>query len=148
MNSNIEIIDKLLKDELSATETYQQAMETLREGAELAEAEYLTPIYEDHKAAVSTLQEQIRECGGTPSEDSGAWGKWAEIVQGGANMMGKKSALRVLQEGEKSGAEDYAEALQDPELPSNVRALIETKLLPDQQAHIITLDRLIDRLAA
>jgi uncharacterized protein (TIGR02284 family) len=141
---NIETIDKLLKDELSAMETYQQALDKFREHASLGESEYLMPIYENHKDAVSSLQAQIRQLGGTPCESSGAWGTWAKIVQGGANMLGKKAALKALQEGEKNGAEDYQEALQDPDLPSDVRSLIETKLLPAQQSHICTLDRLLD----
>jgi hypothetical protein len=58
-------------------------------------------------------------------------------------MLGKKAALKALEVGEKSGAEDYEEALQDTELSSDVRSLIETKLLPAQQAHIRTLDRLL-----
>jgi Domain of unknown function (DUF2383). len=140
---NIETLNKLLKNELSATETYQQAMDKLGEDVELGGSEYLEPIYEDHKEAVSSLQEQIRQLGATPAEGSGAWGTWAEIVQGGANMLGKKAALKALQGGEKSGAEDYEEALQDTELSSDVRSLIETKLLPAQQAHILTLDRLL-----
>ena len=145
---NIKRIDKLLKDELSATQTYQQALDKLQEGASMGGAEYLQPIYQDHKEAVSTLQEQIRQLGGTPSEDSGAWGTWAEIVQAGADMLGKKTALKALQEGEKSGIEDYEEALQDSDLPSNVRSLIENKLLPAQQSHIRTLDRLLEAEAA
>ena len=140
---NIETLDKLLKDELSATETYQQALDILREDAELGDSVNLMPIYEAHKEAVSSLQAQIRQLGGAPAEDSGAWGTWAEIVQGGANLLGKKAALKALQGGEKSGAEDYEEALQETELSSDVRSLIETKLLPAQQAHILTLDRLL-----
>jgi bacterioferritin (cytochrome b1) len=82
----IETLDKLLKDELSATETYKQTLDILREDAELGDAVYLMPIYEDHedhKVAVSSLQTQIRQLGGTPAEDSGAWGTWAKIVMGG-----------------------------------------------------------------
>ena len=146
--NNVEIIDKLLKDELSATETYQNAMDKFREDVDMSEAEYLMPIYEDHMEAVSTLQTKIRQMGGTPSEGSGVWGTWAEVVQGGANLMGKEIALKTLQEGEKSGAEDYEEALEETELSADVRSLIESKLLPAQQSHIITLDRLISSMAA
>lgn len=145
---NIKTLDKLLKDELSAAETYQQALDKLRKDAALGESEYLMPIYEDHKYAVSSLQAEIRQLGEAPSEGSGAWGAWAELVLGGANMLGKKAVLKTLQEGEKSGAEDYEKALQDTELPSNIRSLIETKLLPAQQSHIRTLDRLLDAAAA
>jgi bacterioferritin (cytochrome b1) len=145
---HIETLNKLLKNELSAMETYQQALDKLQENVGLAEGGYLMPIYEDHKEAASSLEAQIRQLGGTPSEDSGAWGTWAEIVQGGANMLGKEAALKVLQEGEKNGAGDYEEALQDAELPSDARSLIETKLLPAQQSHGLTLDRLLDAATA
>ncbi len=55
MMHKIEILDKLLKDELSATETNQQALDKLRENAE-RESEYLMPIYGNHKDAFSNLR--------------------------------------------------------------------------------------------
>ena len=139
----IETLNKLLKNELSATETYQQTLDILREDAELGDSVALMPIYEHHKEAVSNLQALISRLGGTPAEDSGAWGTWAKIVLGGADLLGKETVLKALQEGEKNGAEDYEEALKITELPSDIRSLIETKLLPDQQGHIRTLDRLL-----
>ncbi|SJM90341.1 DUF2383 domain-containing protein [Crenothrix polyspora] len=146
---NIKILDKLLKNELLATEAYQQALDKLRNGIGLASPNYITPIYQEHKNAVSSLQAQIRQQGGIPSEKLGAWkGTWAKMVIGGANLLGKETALKTLQEGEKRGAEDYEEALQNTELSSDMRSLIETKLLPTQQEHICTLDRLLDAEAA
>ena len=141
---NIDTLNKLLKDELSATETYQQALDKLRDDAGLGDSESIKPIYKSHQDAVSSLQALINRLGGTPCEDSGTWGTWAKIVQGGANLLGKKAALMALQGGEKSGAEAYEEALQDAELTSDIRSLIETKLLPAQQAHIRTLERLLE----
>jgi uncharacterized protein (TIGR02284 family) len=145
---NMTTLNKLLKDELSATETYQQALNKLKEEVELAASQSLMPIYEAHKEAVSSLQSLIQRLGGTPCEDSGTWGAWAKIVQGGANMLGKKTALMALQSGEKSGVDDYKKTLQDTELPSDIRALIETQLLPAQQAHLRILDRLLDTATA
>jgi hypothetical protein len=141
---NIETLNKLLKNELSATETYQQAVDKLKEDVSLGEAEHLQPIYSAHKDAVSSLQALIHRLDGIPCEDSGAWGTWAKIVLEGANMLGTKVALKALQEGEKNGADDYEKFLKGTELSSDVRALIETKLLPEQQSHIRTLDRLLD----
>lgn len=141
---NIETLDKLLINELSATETYQQALNIIREDAGLGEAVYLMPIYEDHKTAVSSLQAEIRQLGGTPAEDSGAWGTWAKIVLGGADLLGKEMLLKALQEGEKNGAEDYEEALRVTGLPADIRILIKANLLPAQQAHISTLERLLE----
>lgn len=141
---NIELLNKFLKDELSATETYQQALNTLKEEAELGKSDSLTPIYDEHKEAVSSLQSLITRLGGTPAEDSGVWGTWSHIVIGGAKLLGKKATLRALQEGEKNGAEDYEKALLETELPVDIRSLIETKLLLSKQANIRTLDRLLD----
>ncbi|WP_019867723.1 DUF2383 domain-containing protein [Methylovulum miyakonense] len=140
---HIEQIEKLLKDELSATETYLQALDKFKEDVGLGEAEHLIPIYEDHKDAVSSLQALTLRLGGTPAEDSGAWGAWAKIILGGASMLGKESVLRTLQEGEINGAEDYRRALEDTELLADIRALIETQLLPAQQGHINALERLL-----
>ena len=103
----------------------------------------LMPVFENHKEAVSSLQGLISRLGGSPTENSGAWGAWAKIVLGGADLLGKETVLKALQEGEKNGAEDYEEALKITELPSDIRSLIETKLLPDQQGHIRTLNRLL-----
>jgi len=144
----IDTLNKFLKDELSATETYQQALDNLREGDELGEVEPLLPIHKAHIEAVSSLQALIQRMGGTPCEDSGTWGTWAKIVLGGANLLGKKSALKALQGGEKNGAESYKEALEDAELPSDIRALIEMKLLPAQQSHIETIETMLDTEAA
>ena len=139
----IETLNKLLKNELSATETYQQTLDILREDAELGDSVALMPIYENHKEAVSSLQAQIRYLGGTPTEEPGVWGTWAKIVLGGATLMGKETVLMALQEGEKNGTEDYEEALKITELSSDIKSLIKTKLLPDQLGHIRTLDRIL-----
>jgi uncharacterized protein (TIGR02284 family) len=145
---NIETLNKLLKDELAATETYQQALDKFRKDVLIAEAEDLLPVYEGHKQAVSSLQAQIRQLGGAPSEGSGVWGSWAEMIMEGANVLGKQAVLTVLQKGEKSGEEDYKDALQNSKLPSDVRSLIEAKLLPAQQSHIRILNRLLGAATA
>jgi len=145
---SIDTIDSLLKDELAATETYLQVLKKLREQVSLGETESLLPIYEEHKTAVASLQTQIRELGGTPAEESGAWGAWAKLFQSGANAFGKQATLRMLQEGEKSGLGDYEKALLDQDLGSEIRILIEQTLLPAQHAHIQALDQLMGSLAA
>ena len=145
---NIELLNKFLKDELSATETYQQALDKLKEDAELGKSESLTPIFEDHKEAVSSIQALINRLGGTPAVDSGIWGTWAQIVVGGTKLLGNKATIKALQEGEKYGAGDYEKALLDKELSGDIRSLIETKLLVSKQAHIRTLDRLLDTATA
>jgi hypothetical protein len=143
----LEILKKLLRDELSATETYQQVLDEFLDNVEPAESKQLMPIYQAHKAVVSSLQALISKLGETPAEDSGS-GTWTKIAMGGVKMLGKNALLKVLQAGEMSGAEDYEEALQDPRLSSDIRYLIEWKLRYAQQSHLRTLDRLLDAAAA
>ena len=45
VSNQLETLNNLLKDELSATETYQQVLDELREHVELGETKYLMPIY-------------------------------------------------------------------------------------------------------
>jgi len=52
--------------------------------------------------------------------------------------------LKILQVGEKSSIEGYEKVLQNTKLATSIRCLIEWKLLFIQQAHIRTLDRLLD----
>lgn len=140
---NIEASTKLLQNELAASETYQQALEHFRKDVQISEADDLMPIYTAHQHAVTQLQAYIVELAGTPVAHSGAWGAWAKIVVGGANLLGKDAILHTLQEGESTGEQNYQEALADSECAANLRTLITSQLLPAQQAHIRTLERLL-----
>jgi len=138
-------MNKLLRSELSAVETYQQALEREQQkfGQE-AELQRLNVILTEHQQAASELRTQIQQLGGTPVQDSGAWGTWSKIVMGTATLLGDKAALRALKEGEESGLKEYQEALQDPDTPPEVKTVINS-LLARQQAHIRTLDELMTK---
>jgi hypothetical protein len=122
--------------------TYRQVLDSFRDAGCMSESEFLMPIYKSHKDAASSLQTQIRELGGSPAEHPGAWGAWAKILQGG-NMPGKQTALKILQEAEKSSAEDYEKALLSSQLPLSIRCLIEWKLLLIHKSHARNLGRLL-----
>jgi Domain of unknown function (DUF2383) len=145
---NVKTIEKLLKDELSAMETYQQALDKFKVAGGQFMTNSLTPIFGAHKVAVSSLEAQMTKQGGTPQKGTGAWGSWAKLILEGASLLGKQSTVKILLEGEKSGEGDYQEALKDTTLSAELRTLIETKLLPAQQAHIRSLDRLLDATPA
>ena len=144
---NREIIGSLLKDELSAMEIYQEIMSKLGNDISLDESESLMPLYQGHKAAVSSLQAQIREYECTSAETSNIWSSWPQIVHGYANLQGKQAMLTILQVGEKNSIEAYEKVLQNSKLATSIRCLIEWKLLLFQQSHIRTLDRLLDAAA-
>jgi uncharacterized protein (TIGR02284 family) len=140
---NIDKVEKLLKNELAAAETYHQALEKFEEEGQRNEIAYLEPIYEEHTQAVSELQDKIQQMGGTPTTDSGIWGSWSETVMGGAKLIGKDAMLNALLAGEKSGLDDYEEAVQDEDIPSELSSLIQTKYVNYQQENIRVLNRLL-----
>jgi uncharacterized protein (TIGR02284 family) len=140
---NINKVEKLLKNELAAAETYHQALEKFEEEAQSNEIASLQPIYDEHTEAVSELQERIQELGGTPTSSSGLWGSWSEALMGGAKLIGKDAMLNALLAGEKSGLDDYQDAAEDPEVPSEVSDLIKSKFMNSQQENIRVLNRLL-----
>jgi len=93
----VDEINRLLRSELSAIETYQQALDKEREkfGHE-TEFQQLNAILAEHQQAASQLTTQIQQLGGTPVQDSGAWGMWSKIVMATAKLMGDKAALKAL----------------------------------------------------
>ncbi len=145
---NVKTIEKLLKDELSATETYQDALEKFKVTGGQFMSNSIMPILKSHKAAVTSLEAQIVKMGGLPQKGTGAWGSWAKLVLDGASLLGKQSTIKVLLEGEKNGQGHYEDAIKDTTLSAEVRALIETKLLPAQHDHIRSLDRVLDATPA
>ena len=108
----------------------------------------MTPLLEGHKEAVASLEALNLRLQGEPTEGSGAWGAWAKMVVGTANLLGKESVLKALLEGEKNGAEDYKSALEDTDLLEDIRTLIVSKLLPGQHANIAKLEGLLEVEAA
>src|SRR5438270_880449 len=95
---SIKAMNSLLRGELSATETYQQALQKL--GKSQA-AEHLWRIHHEHREAANTLRQEVHRMGGKPDQDSGAWGAWAKLVEGAASLLGEAAALKALKEGEE-----------------------------------------------
>jgi hypothetical protein len=140
---NIDKVEKLLKNELAAAETYHQALEKFEEEAQSNEINSLQPIYEEHTEAVSELQEKLQQMGATPATGSGLWGSWSEALMGGAKLIGKDAMLNALLAGEKSGLDDYQDAAEDPDVPSEVSELIKSKFMNSQQENIRVLNHLL-----
>lgn len=136
-----EPLNRLLRGELAAAETYQQALTRVSDEPGTPE---LRQIEKEHREAAELLRQHIVQRGGKPSTDSGAWGTWARAVQGTAQLFGNAVALRALREGEEHGVSSYETTLQDPNVDAECKELITTKLLPQTRAHLPTLDRFLD----
>jgi len=137
----IDVCNSLLRGELSAVETYSQAISKYSGKPVLAE---LQRIRSEHAESAARLTENVRSMGGTPETDSGAWGVFAKAVQGAANLFGADSAIESLQRGEEKGREDYQDALEDVEVMAGCKTLIRSELLPKVERHIAILERLED----
>lgn len=135
-------LDKLLKDELSAVETYEQALEKIHEYTLVEEAQTVSAIRDEHRDSANQLREQITKLGGKPPSGPGLWGSWSKLVMGGVKMMGEEATIQALREGEEDGIEDYQEVLKEGDIPQDIRELIQSTLLPRQQQHIQILDQL------
>lgn len=138
----LDTLNSLLRGELAAVETYQQALNMV--GLNEARPELLT-LQDDHSHAVTLLTQHIVECGGLPAERSGLWGVWARTVEGMAKWFGRASAMKALKEGEEHGIKVYREALEKGRLDPESQAMIQSTLLPRTLAHVPALDRLIDQ---
>ena len=133
---NTEICNSLLRGELSAIETYTQAIGKF---ADHSDGSPLGRIRSDHEAAAASLRKIVGEGGEEPATGSGPWGAFATAVEGAATLFGESPALSILQQGEEHGISEYENALAGDDLDEPAMQLIRDKLLPAQRNHIIAL---------
>ena len=136
-------LNDILKGEISAVETYVQALD--RYGGEPGSAELLK-IKDEHIAACNALRRLVHFEGKNPETHSGVWGSWAKAVEGTAQTLGKAAALKALKEGEEHGLREYENALEEDTLDSEAEDFARSVLIPQQKAHLASLDRMIDGL--
>ena len=133
------ILNKFLRGELSAVETYRQALERLNTSTCAAD---LTENKRSHEQRAEMLRNQISRLGGTPSDGSGAWGSFAKLFEGGAKLFGEKTAIAALEEGEDHGLKLYRNNSDVERLDLATRDFVERSLLPEQERTHRTTSRL------
>lgn len=139
--SDINQLNSFLKDERAAVETYRQCIDKLDDPEVLAD---LSSLQDSHQRRVAMLSEKVKELGGTPEAESGMWGTFAKMVEGSARMLGSKSALAALEEGEDKGRDNY-ESKAD-KLSTSCQAFINGSVLPEQRRSHDDLNKIINRL--
>ena len=125
---NQDVLGKLnsfLRGEISAVETYRQALDKVRDPAIRSQ---LQSCEQDHEERIDLLRDRITALGGQPEQSSGAWGVWAKLVQGGSDLLGEKTALQALEQGEDHGLNDYRRDLD--ELDAETRTWVQSAILP------------------
>jgi hypothetical protein len=125
--TTIDHLNTLVRRELSAVETYGQAIAALA----------ATPIPEldlncnCHARRVRDLSELVTELGGSPPTTPGFWGAISGAIADGASVLGRRAILTVLTKGEEQGLEEYHAAMEA--VDEDCRLLIERDLIPSQQ---------------
>ncbi|HXI59531.1 MAG TPA: DUF2383 domain-containing protein [Polyangia bacterium] len=128
-DKNVDTLNSLLRGEISAVETYDQAIEKLNDDAVIAQQ--LLQCRSSHEQRVSVLRSEVARRGGEPASGSGPWGTFAKLVEGGAKAFGKKAAIAALEEGEDHGLRQYRDDLK--KLDGSTRSTLESQLMTEQQ---------------
>lgn len=128
VDQDVDKLDSFLRGEMSAVETYDQALEKL--GDDPTYGAPLRAARGSHQARVERLRDELLKRGAMPSDGSGVWGGFARLVEGGAKVFGAKAAIAALEEGEDHGRDEYRQELE--ELSAGARAFVEHQLLPEQ----------------
>jgi len=133
-------LNSLLRGELSAVESYDQAVAKIEDQHVLAD---LHKIREEHAHAVLLLREKVAHFGGEPAESSDPWGAFAAVVTGMARALGPATVLSALRQGEEHGINEYEDALHNESVNPACKDMIRTDLLPRCRDHVAELNRLM-----
>src|SRR2546423_1689464 len=137
LQDSIKQLNAFLRGELSAVETYRQAIDKAETDAV---REQLIACQLSHSERVQLLRDRITALGGRPDENAGTWGTFAKAVEGAASAFGERAAVDALEEGEDLGLRDYSSDLDKLDLES--RRIIELRVLPAQATTHRTLSTL------
>jgi len=136
----VRILNSLLRSEISATESYTQAIPRFA-----SDVEVLREIAREHGQAVTELRAAIQSVGGTPDQSSGVFpALLPRVVNGPAQVFGEAAALKVLKDVEERGLDEYQDAIQ--RLNGSGSSWISDSQIPAQIKHISSIDSLIARL--
>jgi hypothetical protein len=133
-------LNALLRGEMSAVETYTQAMSKFDDETAIAD---LQKIRDEHSRAVRLLRDHVVGFGAHPVESPGAWDAFSAAVTGGAKAVGPAAALAALRQGEEHGINEYQSALENEHLHSDCQRMIRADLLPACRKHVEELNRLL-----
>ena len=136
----LEALNALLRSELSAVETYSQALGKFDDLTVIAD---LQTIRDEHSRAVCELRDLVVQFAGKPAERDGPWRVFATTVSGNKTPISPSTVLTVLRQGEEHTVLDYGTALANDAIPPECRRLIRAELLPACSKHITELNRLL-----
>ena len=127
-DTTVATLNGFLRGEISAVETYRQALDKLQSSPSRMQLE---ECRRSHAQRVERLRQEVIRLGGTPEEDSGAWGAFAKLVEGSATVIGEKATISALESGEDHGLKLYRDEI--GKLDARARTVIEYEVLPEQE---------------
>lgn len=138
-SERLSALDKLLRGELAAAATYEQAERHLDDPATRP---LLAQIRASHSTRAVMLAQLVRKAGADPSETAGPWGAFTKLVEQTAAVIGDQALLKVLLEGEKHGTAMYEremDALDGDQLWFvNAHGLAEQKATENRMNELVT----------
>ncbi|CAN5950456.1 unnamed protein product [Sphagnum jensenii] len=129
MAEAVQSLNGLLRGEISAVETYVQALDRVKDPEFTSVLQQCKREHEERAVLLSNL---VTKAGGTPETKSGPWGFFAKLVEAGATALGPEPAIGALEEGEDHGIESYKAELKKLESP--YKEVVEQQLYPSQVA--------------
>jgi hypothetical protein len=124
--ASVEILNTFLRGEIAAVEAYRHVIARL--GADAPDE--LEACLDSHQARVGLMRQRILQLGGTAAQGSGWWGAFAAVVEGISTLLGERSAIAGLEQGEDQASNDYLE--EHGALDIESQRLIEARILPEQ----------------
>src|SRR5688572_28855994 len=103
-----EKLKECYQNELSAMETYDLALKNIDH---VGLHHTLQEILASHARRVELIRDQMSRLGVEVPKSSGVWGTFTKAVQAGADLLGDRAAIAVLEEGEDRGLEKYTKDL-------------------------------------
>jgi hypothetical protein len=133
-------LTELLRGELAAVETYEQALAVTHE---VPLRPRLQLFHDEHVRAVASLRGALVQYTTDLPTSSGPWGTFAKAVEGAAKLLGNTLALRALESGEEHGIKSYEHALESDDIPGTIKTSVLRPLLGDCRSHASELSGLI-----
>jgi hypothetical protein len=131
-------VDELIRGEISAVESFRAVLPKIKDNSERTALEQML---QDHVRAVDKLKRFAESKFEEKAQTSGPWGAFTKAFAGGASFFGDKAALTALKVGEQHGINEYQEAVKDDSINAEIRTLIQSELLPNQQKHLQTINK-------
>jgi len=145
-SEGIRLLDSLIKLDVDAIQTYQSAINEL--AADTKAQNKLREFMGDHERHVRELSALVTTLGATPTSSTpdlkGFFLKGFTAIR---SAMGVEQALKAMQSNEDLTNRTYRDALQNPDLPAECRALVQRNY-EDEQRHLKWITERIAQKAA